>query len=378
MEVGGHRLTCLGEGPDRLAAMLDMIDGATSSLQLMFYIFAPDRSGRLVRDALVAAARRGVKVTMILDSFGSSKTSDQFFATLTEAGGRHYWFSTRWTPRYLLRNHQKLVIADGERLLCGGFNVEDGYFAAAEDAAGWRDLGLMVEGPDAAMLSERYAGLMDWVSSPRPKWRELRQFVDHWDSGGRTLQWLVGGPTPRISRWVRSVKRDLTVGRDLTMVMAYFAPGQSLLRRIARIGRHGRATLILPAKSDNGATIGAARALYRFLLKRGVGIAEYQPQKLHQKLIIVDQATYIGSANFDMRSLFMNLELVLRVDDAAFTERMRASVSDLQARSQLIDIPRLDQMAGWLTRLRWALSWFAVSIVDYGVTRRLNLGLKAD
>src|SRR4029450_12105841 len=105
-----------------------------------------------------------------------------------------------------------------------------------------------------------------------------------------------------------------------------------MLQRIARVargprgarGREGRqARLITASKSDNNATIDAARNTYWGVLKRGVRIYEYRPTKLHTKLFVVDDVVHIGSANFDMRSLFLNLEMMLRVDDKAFAAAMR-------------------------------------------------------
>ena len=111
--------------------------------------------------------------------------------------------------------------------------------------------------------------------------------------------------------------------KRLDIIAAYFAPGPMLLRRSANVARRGRVRLVTAAKSDNNATIAAARFTYWTLLKRGVRIFEYQPTKLHTKLFVIDGAVHIGSANFDMRSLFLNLEMMLRVEDAAFAAAMR-------------------------------------------------------
>ena len=72
-KVDGNRLTFLPDGPDRLEALVALIDGAKNSLRLLYYIFAADASGDRVRDALVAATERGVAVSLLIDGFGSSK-----------------------------------------------------------------------------------------------------------------------------------------------------------------------------------------------------------------------------------------------------------------------------------------------------------------
>ena len=107
------------------------------------------------------------------------------------------------------------------------------------------------------------------------------------------------------------------------MIFAYFAPPGAMLRRIGRIGRRGQARIITAAKSDNNATIAAARHSYSRLLRRHVEMYEYQPAKLHTKLAIVDDVVHIGSSNFDYRSLYINMEVMLRIKDAGFADAMR-------------------------------------------------------
>jgi cardiolipin synthase A/B len=158
--------------------------------------------------------------------------------------------------------------------------------------------------------------------------------------------------------------------------MAYFAPNAGLLRRFGRITRGGgQVRMLLPARSDNPATVGAARLLYGFLLKRGVVISEYEPQRLHSKVIVIDDIVLIGSANLDMRSLYVNMEMVLRIRDAAFARQCRAFLAE-QERDATVITPRVHrQRATMLNRIRWFASWLVVSAIDYSVTRRLNFGL---
>ena len=178
----------------------------------------------------------------------------------------------------------------------------------------------------------------------------------------------------RVSPWAVSTARDLNQGCDVEGIAAYFAPPWSMLKRIARVGMTGRARVLTAAKSDNTATIFAARFTYNQLMKRGVEIYEYQRTKLHTKLLVFDDEVHIGSSNFDIRSLYLNLEMMLRVDDAEFTSLMR-----LYFEGELDDSLRITREAWskrctFLNRLRWGLSFFLVTAVDYTVTRRLNFG----
>ena len=163
--VDGNRLTLLTEGPGRMEALLRLIGTARRSLRVLYYIYVADEVREALRDALLAAAWRGVEVHLIVDGQG-------FFDPLREAGVDVCRFVPRWGRRYLLRNHQKLALADEERVMIGGFNIEDSYFGTAAEAA-WRDLGLMVEGPAAARLTGYFDALSRWAKRPKAGLRSL-------------------------------------------------------------------------------------------------------------------------------------------------------------------------------------------------------------
>lgn len=373
VEAAGHSFGFYPGGPDRLERLIDMIDAARESLRLCFYIYECDESGTRVRDALAAAARRGVAVCLILDGFGAS-AGEEFLKPLVEAGGCYLSFQPRWSRRYLIRNHQKIVIADGAVVMLGGFNVSDEYFGPSQ-GEGWNDLAFTVEGPVVARIDEWFDQLEGWTGLARGQFRAIRRSVREWDAGKGAVRLLIGGPTKGLSSWARAVGEDLIYGKRLDMVMAYFSPPRRLRRRIRRIAQRGDTRLLLPAKSDNGATVGASRLLYRSLLKSRARIWEFTPCKLHSKLIVLDDASYLGSANFDMRSLYLNLEIVLRVEDAALAERLRGYVSHHIAASKAITPAVHRAQDGWFNRLRWSASWLLVAVVDYSVSRKLNLGL---
>ncbi|MEO7504349.1 MAG: phosphatidylserine/phosphatidylglycerophosphate/cardiolipin synthase family protein [Sphingomicrobium sp.] len=373
MMVDGNRLTLITDGPERLAALLALIDGARTSLRLLYYIYTDDVSGAAVRDALTRAIERGVQVSLLIDGFGSSKTPDTYFKALHEAGAGFCRFLPSYGRRYLIRNHQKMALADGERVLIGGFNIEDSYFGTKEDGA-WRDLGLMVEGPAAKRLTPYYDALIAWALKKGGRIRELRRIIHQCSETQGVLQWSFGGPMRRLSPWAAATCRDLANSNDVEMIAAYFAPTYGMLKRIGRVGGRGRARVITAGKSDNTATIAAARFTYGRLLKRGVELFEYSPTKLHTKLVVFDDVVHVGSSNFDIRSLYLNLEMMLRVADPDFATMMRVYFEgELQDSLQIT--PELQHQRGTLAhRIKWALSFFLVTTGDYTVTRRLNFG----
>jgi cardiolipin synthase len=373
MLVDGNRLTLLTEGPDRLQALFGLIDGATRSVRLLYYIYRDDQSGNLVRVAIEKALDRGVAVSLIVDGFGAY-TPDQYFTSLIGKGLTFCRFHPTYGRRYLIRCHQKLALADEEKVLIGGFNVEDDYFERSGTPGGWRDLGLLVEGPAAGRLAPYYDELIGWTMVKGARIRALNRIIHRYSENHGPLQWTFGGPTRGLSPWARATSRDLLTTRDVEMIAAYFAPTWAMLRRIGRVGRKGRARIITAAKSDNHATIAAARYTYKNLLRRGVEIFEYQATKLHTKLVVLDDIVHIGSSNFDIRSLYLNLEMILRVDDPEFAQLLRSYFEHELDQSLAITADLNRERSSWWTRLIQAISFFLVTSADYSITRRLNLG----
>jgi cardiolipin synthase len=368
--VDGNRFELLESGEERLRAILELIAGARESIRFLFYMFNPDWAGRLVRDALVEAARRGVSVKLLIDGYGSA-AQPKFFAELEESGGETCVFNPSYGARYLVRNHQKLAIADEGPAIIGGANIDDTYLSD-EGPRHWRDLMVWIEGPCVSCAADYFDALFRWSTRKRARMRSLRRLVGHFSQYRGPVQWKFSGPLSMKNSWWRSIGRDINRGMTLEMIFAYFAPPGAMLRRIGKLGRRGRARIITASKSDNNATIAAARHSYSRLLRRHVLMYEYQPAKLHTKLAVVDDLVYVGSSNFDYRSLYINLEVMLRVKDAGFAELTRGYFDREAEACQWITPDRHRKRANPWRRFKWAVSHFLVNIMDYTVTRRLN------
>ncbi len=366
----GHDFTFLPGGADRLAALLALIEGAEASLHVFYYLFDDDASGTAVRDALIAAAARGVAVRLIVDDFGND-AGRAFFEPLVEAGGSFAVFSSRWTSRYFVRNHQKIAIADGVRVMTGGANVSDHYFKPPAEN-GWCDLAVLIEGPVVAQFTRWFALVDRWVESEEAgrtlQLRRLRDIVREWDGGQGPVRLLVGGPLVRQGHWAWQFRKDLVRARRLDTVSAYFSPPRSFRRQIAKVARAGRVRMIMPGKSDIGAAIDMARLLYRKLLAAGARIFEFQPCKLHMKLLVVDETSYVGSANLDKRSFRINVELMVRIEDAAVAAGLRGLIDHMEAASIAATPQWYASHSTFLNRMRWRLAYW-MSLADYRVSQ---------
>lgn len=375
-EVAGNRLRVLAGGTERFDALIGLIEAATRSIRVLFYMFTEDEAGALVIAALSRAAARGVEVRLLLDEFGSGAIRPAFLEPLAEAGGHHCIFHPTIGRRYLIRNHQKMIVVDDQAAIIGGANINQHYLTD-DGPQHWRDIWLALDGPAVPELGDYFDALERWVRQPRPLIRKLRRIITRHSRGTGPVSWRFSGPMRKHNPWPVQIVKDILAARRLDIVAAYFSPSRAMLRRIGGVvERGGAARLVTAAKSDNNATIAAARFTYSRLLKRGVRIFEYQPAKFHTKLYIADDIVHIGSANFDFRSIYLNLEMMLRVEDKAFAAAMRAFVDGEVAQSAEITLAIHKKRATPLRRLRWAVSNFLVTTMDYTVTRRINFGVE--
>lgn len=370
--VDGHDLHFIFAGSARLEAILDLIDSARQSVRMCFYIFGSDHVAMCVADALVEARNRGVDVMLIVDGFGTGPRPNALFATMVEAGVEFARFVPRFGRRFLLRNHQKMIVVDGHAAMIGGFNIDASYFPDNGVADGWHDLALHIKGPAAQRLEAYFDALMIWMRASKPGLLSLVALLARHSETEGALRLLFGGPSRRLNGITRNLRVAIASAQRIDMIQAYFAPNWGFLRKLGRVARRGEFNLITAAISDNRTTIAAARHCYRRLLVRGTKIYEYLPQKLHMKLIVIDDIVYVGSANFDMRSLYLNTENVLRIEDAALAEKMRGFFQLHIPNCQSIDPIGHRLQSTPFARIRWLFGYILVAVVDYGIASKLN------
>ena len=371
--VDGHDLRLIVGGKARLDAVITVIAEARASLRLCYYAFGNDDAGQAVCDALLAARARGVSVSLLIDGYGSETTPDAAFAMLVAAGADFDRFIPGWGRRFLVRNHQKMLIADDKVAVIGGSNIESIYFADDPEGKSWHDLILVVEGPAAARLGRAYDALRTWVDGDKGTLTALNTVLDQASEREGHLRWVMGGPFRRLNPLVRALVRDIDRAANVDMIQAYFAPNWGFLRKLGRVATRGRFRLITAARSDNVTTISAARHCYRRLLLSGADIMEYSRQMLHAKLIIADDVVWIGSANFDFRSLYINTELALRIDDAGFANQLRTLIDLHVPWSERVTRESHRKNSPLRARIVRLMSYFIVATVDFRLTRRLSL-----
>src|SRR5881394_2548237 len=349
----------LRTGDKTFTVMLSAIEAAKTSIELESYIFSAGPIGEWFRDALVRACRRGVRVQVLIDSFGSVTLLDNFWQPLRKAGGAMRWFNPLTLRRFNIRNHRKLLICDQRVGFVGGFNIAPEWEGDGI-TRGWRDLGLEINGPLAEELSASFEDMFARADFKHKRYIRLRKRpVEHPDSY-QAAELLLSGPGRGRSPIKLALRRDLARARNVQIIAAYFLPPRRLRRALMHVAqRGGRVQLVLPGKSDVPLIRLAAHSLYQRMLRAGVEIYEYQPQILHTKLVIVDGTVYAGSSNLDTRSLNINYELLVRLRDERLLVEARDIFSDhLSASRQVHRLIWRKSRTLW-NKLRDALRFFS-------------------
>jgi cardiolipin synthase A/B len=305
----------LRNGSEAFARMLEAIDSARQSVRLETYSFKESQVGLHFREALIRACQRGARVRLVIDFIGSHSLRTSFWDPFVAMGGEFRWFNP-WNPWVLgIRDHRKILVCDEAVGFVGGFNIAPEYEGDGV-VRGWRDLGLEIQGPLARALAACFDDSFSRADFKPKKLQRLRRSPFNKILARENWTLLLSGPGRGRKYLKRMLIRDLSQARSVRIIAAYFLPPWRLRKKLQRIARHGgRVEIILPSQSDVALSILASRCLYRRFLQAGVIIHEYRPQILHAKLIIIDGAVYVGSANLDPRSLNINYELLVRATD---------------------------------------------------------------
>lgn len=334
------------DGGEKFEALERDIAGAREYINLQYYIFADDATGRRIADALMERARAGVKVRVIYDHIGSIATKNSFFRSMREAGIEVYpFFRVAFPPfatRINWRNHRKLVVIDGTVGYIGGMNIADRYTDGGKRFTGWRDTHLRITGPAVGAL--QYSFAVDW----RFMGRELIEegVAGAGAAGGVAatpgdagMNLLTCGPTSEWSNISYMLLKAIGNAKKRVWVQTpYFLPTESLLKGLqaAALSRVD-VRVMMPRRSDSAILTYASRSYVQECLRAGVKIYFYDGGMLHSKVVVVDDDfSSVGSANIDFRSFEHNFEANMMIYSPSVNSRLRGRFEDDQARSERV------------------------------------------
>jgi len=369
--MAGNRIVLLGDpgapadAPTRdcdlaIDALVADIAAAREHVHIGFYIWLDDHSGGRVADAVCAAARRGVACRVMVDALGSRAfTRSPRWRQLRDAGARTVAtlndiprLGHLAVGRVDLRNHRKIAVIDNRVAYCGSQNCADPAFRVEAKYAPWIDILLRCEGPVVRQAQSLFLG--PWIAETGEALEALPVAApapQRFESGA-TAQMFGTGPTQHDDAMSDMFVATIYAAREeLLLTTPYFVPDEGLIRALCAAPRRGVATtIVFPARNNSRLVDCACRSHYRDLLESGVAVHEYPLGLLHTKSITADgRIALVGSANMDRRSLQLNFENNLLVDDAAVAAAVRQRQLKYLSASQPVAI---DRVRAWPFRVR--------------------------
>ncbi len=314
----GNDFRLLTTGEEAFEALIGLVRSAQVTLNITFYILADDEVGRAFVKELTERARAGVTVRLILDRLGALRRPRAELAAFEQAGGQLRFFSPFLHPpdngHMNLRNHRKMVIADETRVFAGGMNAGSEYMGAEPDEARFVDLSYIVQGPVVRSFSDVHYS--DWdVTGKTP--RDLPE-GNLSVCGTNVVQLVPAGPDtlddPLNDGLIYAIHN---ARKRIWIATPYFLPTEGTGQALSIAARRGVDVRILIPRRSNQRIADFARGAYvRDLDETGCRIFFHETAMVHAKMAVIDDFGYVGSANFDVRSLLLNFETALFVYDA--------------------------------------------------------------
>jgi len=329
--IDGNQVALLINGEGYYARVFQAMAQAREEILLETFIIYDDKVGQQLQRVLIDAARRGVRVEVVADGYGTADLPEAFIRAMTEAGIRFHAFDPQ--PRLVgmrtnlfRRLHRKIVVIDGERAFIGGINYSADHLGDFGPMAK-QDYAVEVAGPVVAQVHASSRRLLAPVLEPPSRVRPLGSPC------GPASAVLVERDNGRHRNDIEACYLEgfRLARRRILVANAYFFPGYRLMRELRNAARRGvQVNLILQGQPDMRWVRALSRLLYNYLLRDGVRIHEYCQRPLHGKVALVDeQWATVGSSNLDPLSLSFNLEANLLIRDRAFNQRLYEHLDEL-------------------------------------------------
>ena len=339
-----NRVRLLRDGPATFDAMLELIEGAKTSVALESYIFRSDDVGHRFAERLLAAAGRGVNVRLLLDWIGARGTSRAFLRQLRRGGidvqvfsppGLRMWFG------FVPRDHRKLLVVDESIGITGGVGVGREWTTGIlkQHGSRWRDTAVLVEGPATRDMMSAFETM--WRRTVGRERRGSHRFLrraargSHLDPATHTpaLVGIIEGEPLRL-RVSRALQiQAISAERSIWIATAYFAPSPSEVEALNGAARDGvDVRILVPSRNDHPWVSLLARRYYRRLLTNGVRIWEWQGEMMHAKTSEIDgRWVRVGSTDFNPLGVAINYELDAVIEDQSLGKEAEAMfLSDLE------------------------------------------------
>lgn len=344
-----NQLTLLNTPQSILNSLIEDIHQSQDSIQMEFYIWHAGGLANEVAVALVKAAKRGVKVRLLLDAAGSMGFFRTHWPQVMRQAGIQLEEALAVSPfrmflrRLDLRLHRKIVVIDDTIAYTGSMNLVDPeYFKQDSGVGQWVDVMVRITGPSVSVLNCIHA--WDWEVEtgerhlpPLPACNLPEKMENTCSS---TVQVIPSGPgmPDEIIHQVLLIS-IYQAKSSIVITTPYFIPSENLQHALQSAAERGvKVDIIIPDKNDSTMVEWASRSFFDELLDAGVKIHRFYGGLLHTKSVVIDNNhCLIGTVNLDMRSLWLNFEVTLAVDDIAFTQALMEQQQQYLTQSHILD-----------------------------------------
>jgi cardiolipin synthase A/B len=362
----GHYIELLRSGEEYFAACERVIDEAKQFIHFQTYIVDDDQTGRRFVDALIRAAKRGVRVYFLLDAYGGGSFSKELTARVLDAGILFRRFSPVFITKGFqlsLRLHHKVLLADGQVAIIGGMNVADRYHGR-QDLKEWLDFAILIRGPECAhvlfltkkLWNKTFLGRKERATETvheTPKYEDgvkVRILQNNWYRNKIEI--------------LKTYHYALRHSHERMILFAgYFLPGRNERKLLKDASRRGvEIKIVLAAESDAPVFKRATSFLYDFILRNNISIYEYLPSNLHAKVATVDGVwSTIGSYNMNHLSDYGSVEMNAGVIDPKFSagfEKVLLEIIEKDCRQVIFE--EYKRRKRWLYRF---VDWISYQLI---------------
>lgn len=350
--LDGNAVDVLLNGDEIFPAMLEAIRQSSDSVHLLTYIYWGGEIASQFADALGAAAKRGVRVRLLVDAVGGARMASSMVDELRAAGCTFAWFRPlRWynLGRFNDRTHRKVMVVDGCSGFTGGVGIAEVWTGRAQDPEHWRDDHFRIQGPAVRYLQGSFA--VNWRQATGEVLAGASLFPDLEEAGSARIVAVDAAPSVRISTIAFTYWLFFhSACEEIHVTTPYYVPDPRLHLGLASAARRGvKVTLLVPGPYIDTKLVSlASKTYYRELLQAGVAIHEYQRSMIHTKTVTVDGAyALLGSPNFDTRSFGLNYEEALVVYDKTLTQVLNRSFEDDLGNARQVTLREVEAWSPW-------------------------------
>lgn len=347
--VPGNSIEPLVNGDQAYPAMIEAIDHAQDSVSMCTYIFERDEAGEMFAEALARAKARGVETRLLVDDVGALYGSRGIYGRMEREGIRVASFlPTRLPGRFWhwnMRNHRKLLIADGRTAFTGGMNVRHRHLVESGHPQAVADVHFRVRGPVVNMMQQVFAD--DWEFTTHevlegPRWfpAECEPQGDVW------VRAIPAGPDEDIDRQLLTLHGAISCARrSLCIISPFFLPDPGLVTALGVAAMRGiQVDIVVPSHNHTRFVQWASIPTLRQLIETGCRVWLSPPPFDHSKLFIVDERwAHIGSGNWDPRSLRLNFEFNLECYSDDLAQRLTKIACSKISASEALSIAVIDK-----------------------------------